>query len=360
MKRRILRGGIVGCGGVASIAHIPAFKALKDVGIVAVCDLQEDVAREAARRFGINGVYGDIIRMLEKEELDFVDICSPPATHCQLSLQAMEAGIHVLVEKPMAVSLSEADEMTDASLRNKVKLCVVHNLLFTPVVQKAKDMVDSGDIGDLISVEVTILVPKDGAKSRESHWSNSLPGGILGEFSPHAIYLVSAFLGKINSIQAIATKQSHFPWVTADELRVIVDAENGLGGFTISCNSPIPAHTMDIFGTGRNLHLNNFTMSMIRHKPATYGILGLVYDDIKSGFQLFTGNANRLIKAVFGQRWYGVGHRVLISSFLDSIRDDTEPPVTGEDGRETLKIMEEILRQVNIYDPATFRERVEL
>jgi len=347
MKQGILKGGIVGCGGVASIIHMPAFRALEGVQIIAVCDKRDDIARETAKRFGIARVYGDMSQMLEKENLDFVDICSPPHTHCQLSLQAMEAGIHVLVEKPMALSTSEADQMVAVSRSKGVKLCVVHNLQFTPVVQKAKSLVESGAIGDVVSVDVIMLAGKDGAISKEGHWCHSLPGGIFGEFAPHALYLASAFLGKINSAQAMAIKQSSYSWVTADEWRVILQAENGLGTLTISCNSPIPTHTIDILGTRKNLHLNNFTMTMIQHSSGTLRILDLIYDDLKSGFQLLRGNASRLLAAVFGQRWYGVGHRVLIQKFLESVRDDTEPPVTGEDGRETLRIIEDILVQLN-------------
>ena len=120
MPKPKLRGGIVGCGLVTTLAHLPACRTVKDAEIVAVCDQREEVAAETARRWGIPNAYGDFTRMLAKEKLDFVDICTPPLTHYQLAIQAMEAGLHVLVEKPMATTLSEADEMVAAAKEHGV------------------------------------------------------------------------------------------------------------------------------------------------------------------------------------------------------------------------------------------------
>lgn len=279
--------------------------------------------------------------------MDFVDICSPPQTHFQLAIQAMEASLHILVEKPMALSLSEADEMISVSKENKVKLCIAHNFLFSPVAQKAKSLVDAGAVGDLVSMEVEILDRREGILSKQDHWCHSLPGGIFGEYAPHAVYLESAFLGKINSVKAIAKKYSNFPWVAADELKVLLEAGNGLGAFTISCNAPRASFTMDIFGTKKSLHLDNFTMTMIQHKSGVNRIRDLAIRDLRSGLQLAIGAASTSVGSIFGRRWYRSGHRVIIRKFVESIKNNIDRPVTGEDGRQTLKILDGIWKQIN-------------
>jgi predicted dehydrogenase len=347
MAQDILKGGIVGCGVATNISHMPAVRALKEVEIVAVCDQKENVAIETARRWGIRRAYVDLSRMLTEENLDFVDICSPPQTHSQLSIQAMEAGLHVLVEKPMAINLSEADEMLAASKENKVKLCVVHNFLFLPVVQKAKSLVDAGAIGDLVSVEAEILTRGERVLTNQVRWHHSLPRGIFDEYAPHAVYIESAFLGNINSVKTIARKYSDFPWVAADELKVLLECENGLGVFTMSFNSPRTSFMINIFGTKRSLHLNNLTMTMIQHKPGLFSIRDLVLDDLRTSLQLAIVAASSSLGAVFGQRWYKSGHRAIFQKFIGSIRNNTDPPVTGEDGRETLRILEDIGKQIN-------------
>jgi len=348
MQQRTLKGGIAGCGKAASLYHMPAFRAMKGVEIVAVCDINKDTAAGTAGRFRIPNYYEDVTRMLKEEKLDFVDICTPPQEHFRAVVEALDAGVHVLVEKPMAISVAEADEMISVSRKFGGKLCVVHNYLFNPVIKKAKSLVDSGAIGDLISVEGKVLAKVKGAISNKYHWGHKIPGGLFGEYSAHQIYLATAFLGKINSVQAAVIKHSSNPWVIADEYRVTLRTDKHLGSITVSCNSPIPANNTIILGTRRNLNINNYTYSMVQHTSGTYKILDLIYDDLNSSFQIAKANICNLAAAVFGRRWYGAGHRVIIREFLDSIRNDTEPPVTGEDGRETIRIMEDIFRQVNI------------
>lgn len=345
-ERDTLKGAIVGCGSVVRTSHIPVFGALKEVEIVAVCDKKENVALQTARCWSIRRTYVDFSRMLAEENLDFVDICSPPRTHFPLSIQAMEAGLHVLMEKPMALSVSEANKMISISKKNKVKLCVIHNFLFSPAVQKAKCLVDAGVVGDVVTVEVMILATRNGIISRKDHWCHSIPGGIFGEYAPHAVYLVSEFLGKIDSVQAIAVKYSNCPWMRADELKVFLKAENGLGAFTISCNSPRTSFTMDIYGTKRSLHLDNLTMTMIQHRSGTSRIRDLVIDDLRTSLGLAIGAASTSLKAIFGQRWYRTGHRVIIQQFIENLRNDIEPPVIAEDGRKTVKMLEEIWKQI--------------
>lgn len=342
----MLKGGIVGCGPVANISHIPVFKTLNEVQIVAICDKKKGLAGETARLWGIPKSYVDFSHMLHKEDLDFVAICSPPQTHFQLSIQAMEAGLHVLVEKPMAISVGEADEMVAVSKKKKVKLCCVHNFLFSPVLQKAKHLVDIGAIGDLSTVTVTILTGK-AALSRQDHWGHSLPGGLFGEYAPHAIYLLSAFIGDIHSVQAVAKKHSNFPWVKADELMVLIEGTKGLGKIVISFNSPRTSFTMNIFGTKRSLQINNFTMTMIQQKSGGHRIRDFIIQDFKLSLQITAGAASCLVKRGLGLRWYQIGHREIIKRFIKNIKNDTKHPVTGEHARETIRILNEIWKQVD-------------
>jgi len=346
MGKDVLRGGIVGCGTVASISHMPVWRAMKDVEMVAAYDINEGAAAAMARRFNVPRSYQDLSDMLEKESLDFIDICTPPDTHALLAIQAMEAGWNVLVEKPMAVSLNEADDMLAASRRQGVKLCVIHNLLFIPAVQAAKSAVAGGKIGDLLAVEVKSLDRRDGALSKRDHWCHTLPGGIFGEYAPHSIYLELAFLGRIHSVKAISRKASEFPWVAADELRVLVEAEKGIGSFTISCNSHNKSFEVDIFGTRGRLHVDNFTLSMTRRRFRGNRTDELVLDQLYLGSQHLAGAVSSFLMAALGRRWYKVGHQALMRGFIRSIRDNIAPPVSGEDGRETIRVLDEIWRQI--------------
>lgn len=346
MKHEKLRGGVVGCGYIGNLIHIPTLQALKGAEVVAVCDKKEKLALEAAKRFRVPRFYGNFSDMLEKEELDFVDICTDPIAHSSLSIQAMDAGLHVLVEKPMAISLIEADKMVKTSKENNVKLCVDHNFLFNPVVQKAKYLVGTGAIGDLVNVETRILGRMEGIIVKQNHWIHSLPGGMLHEHAPHATYLESAFLHNIYSIHAITGKSGDFPWMPADELKVLLKADNSVGSFVLSYNSPRISLTLDIFGTKKILHLDLFSMNMVQYGPRTSSCSSLVLDNLSSGLQLLVGGAYTSLKALMNQLHYTRSIGVLIRKFIESIQNNSKVPVTGEDGRETVRILETVWKQI--------------
>lgn len=106
-----LRVGLVGAGQIAASSHIPAYRNIKNVELSAICDERITIAENVARNSGIKSVYRDLDGMLSREELDLVDVCTPPRTHALLSVKAMEAGCNVLVEKPMALTAEEAARM---------------------------------------------------------------------------------------------------------------------------------------------------------------------------------------------------------------------------------------------------------
>lgn len=157
-----LKAGIVGCGAVATFRHIPAFERLRGKVIIqAVCDKNKHLALETAKKHGIPAAYAELSEMLSKENLDIIDICTPPQIHAPLAVEALEHGCHVLLEKPMALKVSDCDEMISVSRDHKVKLCIIHNQLFYPPLLKAKELVSKGVIGDLIGMRIFMSDPKD-------------------------------------------------------------------------------------------------------------------------------------------------------------------------------------------------------
>ena len=345
MKQATLRGGIVGCGAVLATTHMPAWRTVKGVEIVAISDQKEEAAMEAAKRWDIPTAYRDFSQMLNREKLDFVDISTPPQTHYQLAIQATEAGVHVLVEKPMAVELSQAEEMVSAAKKYGVKLCVAHNILFSPVVQKAKSLVDNGAIGELLAIDLHSFELSE-TLSQQNSWFHSLPGGIFGEYAPHPVYLLLAFLNNIRSVRVVTRKYSDYSWVAADELKVLVEGENGLGSFTVSCNSPRIFFTLDLLGTKGDIYIDHINQIMIQRQPRSVRLHDLILDRLDLTVPVFTAGISGVVSRIRGQVRTRIGHRVIFKRFVESIRNNTDTPVTGEDGRETVKVLEEIWKQI--------------
>jgi predicted dehydrogenase len=346
MPQKNVNVGILGCGYIANEIHLPAFEAA-GAKVLAVCDKNENSARETAKRTK-SRYYINFLDLLEKEkELDIIDICTPPQSHSLLACQAMEAGCHVLVEKPLALSVSEAKKMANVARKNGVKLCVDHNSLFNPVVMKARNVVRRGDVGDVIRVDIKYLKNKyeDQYIVDKDNWCHKLPGGIFGEVLAHPIYLLLEFLRRLNPVTVCARKLGNFDWIANDELLVVCDAENALGTITISCNSPIGMCIMDIFGTKMNLHLDLWTLTMVNYKHRKQSSFSLALNNAIASFQTLFGITSAFVKELFGL--VSSGHYALIQRFVDSVRNDMDSPVSIENAVETVRLLEMICAQID-------------
>jgi predicted dehydrogenase len=160
------------------------------------------------------------------------------------------------------------------------------------------------------------------------------------------MYLGAAFLGKFDSVRAIARKNSKFPWVTFDELKILVDAEKGMGAFTNSCNSSKFKFTLDIYGTDGSLHIDNVTQTIIHTHSRSNRTHALVLDKLGLSLQMLAGTVYVTIQSLLGRKWYHIGQRALFKKFIESIRYNLEPPVSGDDGRENVRVLQEVWKQI--------------
>ena len=341
MKDKGLKVGLVGCGWAARLAHIPALAKNRSAQLVAVCDRDEELARQTAREHGVRSYYTDVSQMLRGEDLRVVDICTPPATHHAISLEAMAAGCHVLVEKPLSHSVAEADEMVDAARQSGVKLCVVHNQLFLPVVLKARSMVAQGAIGEVTGIEIVDSLPRGlKALAERGHWYHRLPGGAFGEMLPHPIYLASAFVDDLAVVAVQAKSISGRDWMPADELRVILEGRQGLVTITESLNWPKDTMTVHIFGTRRCLCAAIHGGVLTRYGAGAESRAWRAIDNVSQGCQLLAGTISTTMSVTWGR--YRNGHRTLIDRFIEAVATDAAPPVSGEEGREVVRLWQDI------------------
>lgn len=145
-----LRVGVVGCGSIAKYRHLPEYHANQNVELVALCDIVQERAEHASEQYG-GKVYTDYKEMIDREELDIVSVCTPNYLHAPVSIFASKAGVNVLCEKPMATSKEEADEMIAAAKESGKKLMIAHNQRFVPSHQKARQLIESGEVGKIYS-----------------------------------------------------------------------------------------------------------------------------------------------------------------------------------------------------------------
>ena len=152
-----VRVGIIGAGNITRYAHIPGYQAQKDVELVAICDIVPGKAAEMAKEFKIPRAYDSYAEMLAKEKLDAVSVCTPNAAHKETTLAALNAGAHVLCEKPIAMNLAEGRAMVSAARKLGKVLQIGLHWRFTSAAQTLKRFIDAGELGDIYYGEATCM-----------------------------------------------------------------------------------------------------------------------------------------------------------------------------------------------------------
>jgi predicted dehydrogenase len=150
-----IRVAIVGCGRISDL-HQMGYRGRQDATIVAVCDTKRSHANKKAKEWGVDKIYTDYQRVLEDKEVDLVELLTPHHLHCSMTVQAAQAGKHISVQKPMALSAAEADEMVTAADKAGVMLRVYENFVYYAPAMRARQMIEAGEIGDIRAVRLHV------------------------------------------------------------------------------------------------------------------------------------------------------------------------------------------------------------
>jgi len=196
----MIKVAVIGCGGAAWIGHLPWIWENPHAQLVATCALEIGEAERAASRWGAQRFYSDFVKLLEEEPLDAVVIATPPNTHCRIALAAIEKGLHVLLEKPMAVSLAECDTIIQAAISRGVLVTLSHEKRFNPGFEKINQIIEEGWLGRIfylvvhwsaaVRLEPNELCPPDYRASYLWRWTTAdAGGGILSDHLPHYLDL---------------------------------------------------------------------------------------------------------------------------------------------------------------------------
>lgn len=343
----MLKAVILGCGGIAGNKHIPALLKLNNlIEIVAVSDLNPNLANNLAKRFSIKSVYLDSSEMLANERPDIVHICTPPRTHAKLAIQALESGANVVVEKPFALNINDCDEILNAAFKNKKKLCVIHNQLFNPAFTKARQMLAKGEIGKFSGVHVFLSTPTACITAIKDHWAHSLPGGVLEETGPHGIYLAQAVLKNISDVEIKAKKLlPEYPWSNYEDFRATLVAENGIGSITYFYGSNQWVGEVDFLGTEGILKVDLQAQIVIKYNRSSLSAGGVSSSVMNLAAQTIRQTFLNTVKYFNPCRMDT--HQIQIKEFVHSVLNDKPFVISSEEIRKgvfTLQAMVEKLK----------------
>jgi predicted dehydrogenase len=321
---------------------------LSEVELVGLCDV-DDAARRAFAAEAHLPEFGTLSELVSRAKPQVVHVLTPPATHAPLALELLNAGVNVLVEKPLALTASEADSVLETARRAGRWVSVDHNRWFDPVVQQAARAVAAGRLGKIVGVEVFQGADAGEAEKLASgsrHWSTQLPGGTLHNLAPHPLYLMRRFAGRAKELRVVARTAEGGQLA---EVRVAALGEIAPALVTISLYTQPFMNRLTLLGSEASMEVNLNNMTLIERRPRRLPkLIGKVWPNLSEAGQLLGATVRNGIAFLAGRQRYYPGIGAHLEALYASVARGGPPPVEPEEGRDIVAWYDEILAQAGI------------
>lgn len=320
----MIKAAVIGVGSIGQ-NHARVYRELPDVKLVAVSDNDEETAKRVGNRLAVDYVT-DYVKLLDDYKPDLVSVSVPTVYHYDVALQAIERGIHVLVEKPIAATLEQADELIAAAKANNVKLTVGHIERFNPAIQELKRRIDAGEIGDVFRIQSRRMGPFP-TRIRDV--------GVVIDLASHDVDIVRYILDTdINRVFAETT--GSIATDREDTLDAVLRCENNaIGTLNINWITPTKIRELTVTGTNGMFLVNYLTQEVYFYENADaaemWQSLSLLKGVSEGQMVRLKVNNQEPLKAE-------------LKSFADAVRNDTNPLVSGEDGKKALQLAQALVK----------------
>jgi UDP-N-acetyl-2-amino-2-deoxyglucuronate dehydrogenase len=317
---------IVGCGHIAK-KHAEAIQNIEGANLVAVCDKVPEAMEYYVENYGAKP-YHDLKEMLNDPSIDVVNICTPSGLHAPIAVEAAKAKKHVIVEKPIALTLEDADSIINACKDNNVKLAVVHPNRFRPVVQELKRLMDEGRFGKLSHANATVRWNRNQAYYDQAPWrgTKALDGGVLMNQAIHNLDLLIWLMGDVEEVYSMSATRLRN--IEAEDVSTgVVRFKNGALGVVEAATTIYPKNleeSLSIFGETGTAIIGGTTATQFNH---------LVIESLNDE------ETNAIIEKVKANPLGKPGHQCIIEDMIEAIKEDREPIVNGEDGKRALQFV---------------------
>jgi len=323
----VLNFGIIGCGRISS-RHTQSIANLPGARLVAAADVIETRAQRVAQEN--NGVmtYTDYHHLLDRDDIDVVTICTPSGLHAQMTIAALQAGKHVIVEKPMALSLKDADRMIAVSKSVKKRLCVILQNRYNPPMQALRRVIDEGQLGRLLLGNATVRWYRPQSYYEDEwHGTLAMDGGALMNQSIHHIDALQWFLGDVESVFAFTATQAHQMEAEDTGIAAIRFCNGALGsveGSTITYPRNIEG-SIALFGERGSVKVGGTALN----RRVFWKIAG----ELENESEILTQ------ERVDPPSVYGYSHQTVIKDMLAAVLDDRDPKTNGIEARKSVALV---------------------
>jgi len=318
---------VIGCGSIAQESHLPAIAKIPSLRLVAVADVDESRAQLAEQKFGALHAYRDYRQLLGNKDVDAVDICTQTKYHADIAVAAAQSGRHVLCEKPIALTLEEADRMIEACSRNKVKLMIAHSRRFIPRYRIVRQTIREGRIGR--PIWATQISRRHLVEVGSWYFDPKMTYGPIAEVGIHEADLLRwMFADNVAEVQAVARARDPNSPLYDQVFAALRFKKGAVASFEVGYVLPksyTQYTSLEVLGSAGMVFASDTHMNVVvqgRDEGVTYP---LAYSDLLS------------VNSAYEEE---------ILAFANSIITDKEPPVTGADARAALEIILATLQSI--------------
>lgn len=350
-SKRPLKAAVIGTGQISE-EHLRYLSTAPGIELAGVCDLSPSLAKYAVMRFKAGKPFTSAGQMLEETRPDVVHVLTPAHTHVPLATQALDAGAHVIVEKPVAASNKEFHELWNHARSRGKWLIEDHNYRFNEPILQIGQLLDSGKLGQVREVEVRMVldVLQEGSRFTDQnlpHPSHKMPAGIIHEFITHLCYLTLRFMPSYDRVVAAWRKQSDQPLLKYDDLDALLLSDRVHGRIRFSSHMAPDTFTVTVRGTRGWAETDLFQPHVRTSLQRPVG------KQLNPLANQLAGGCGQVRASVVGFRnkimqktpYEGLG------TFLDqtyaALRDGAEPPVGFDDMDRASKLVDALLDEKN-------------
>ena len=329
MTAKIYHIGLIGAGNIARI-HAAAIADIPNAHVVAVCDTSEPACRALATDYQIDWT-GDLDVLLARDDLDVVNICTPSGTHADLAVRAAQAGKHLVVEKPLDVTLDQVDRIIDAARENGVKLAGVFHYRFKQGAQKAKEAVVQGRLGRLVLVDAYVKWYRSQEYYQGWHGTWALDGGgALMNQSIHSIDLLQWLGGPVATVFGHIATLGH-EIETEDTASAVLTFESGALGAIQGATSCWPGEPARV-----EVHGTRGTIVLQDGRITTWKLADASEEEEQAMLALEAPEGNTSFDPTALPH---TEHQLQIEDLIDAIEEDREPRIDGPEARKAVEII---------------------
>jgi predicted dehydrogenase/nucleoside-diphosphate-sugar epimerase len=328
-----LRIGLIGCGKIAEY-HARFITTTTGAQLVGIADSNDVVARELAQKYSVKQVYSSHADLFNACALDVVHILTPPRFHYMQAMDAVERGVHVLLEKPCTLHPDDLQNLYERAEAKGILLCPDFIQLFSPPYLEGLAVVDSGQLGKIVHINVHLSVDLNEPELREAmglHWSYKLPGGILHNNITHVLYLALHRLGAPKNIFVVPEAHGTMPQQVTDHLNILLVGKNCTANIVLTGATKPEPYYVHIFCERGNVLIDFDTSTVLTTKmDGLPRFLRRASANFQRSYRLSSVGMRNIVNYLRGRLVPYQGLKNLLPAFYSCVRSGAELPISKE------------------------------